>query len=77
MINMFLNAGSTPPNSEYTLLFNGQVTIAVIFVLVAFVCVPVMLLVKPIHFKVTHKEHHEMAPAVAHTNANTQEVFRE
>lgn len=56
MINMFLEAGSDPANPN-TLLFSGQTTIAVIFVLVAFVCVPVMLLVKPLHYKFTHKDH--------------------
>ena len=57
---MFLSAGSVPDN-EAVLLFSGQVQVAVAFVLIAFVCVPVMLLVKPIHFKITHKEHHEVA----------------
>jgi V-type H+-transporting ATPase subunit a len=56
MINMFLHPGDQ--QKGVGLLFDGQLSIATVFVLVAFICVPIMLLVKPIHFKITHKEEH-------------------
>jgi hypothetical protein len=77
MINMFLSAGSEPDNAQYSLLFSGQVQIALVFVLVAFVCIPTMLLVKPLHFKFTHKEHHEEAHIVDHQAPHSEEVFKQ
>lgn len=69
MINMFLSAGSEPANVNQ-ILFNGQIQVALAFVLIAFICVPTMLIVKPLHFKFTHKDHHPAA--IAHSD----EVFK-
>lgn len=57
MINEFLNFGETPSDPDTNLLFKGQITVQSILVAVALICIPIMLLVKPIHFKCTHHDH--------------------
>ena len=60
MINEFLNFGSQPADNvrQYVLLFWDEVFVQEILVAVAIIMIPVMLLVKPIHFKITSSSHH-------------------
>lgn len=55
-INMILQGHSKMPdgcNSEY--MFSGQGTLQIVFVLLAILCIPVMLLGKPLHFLIVKK----------------------
>jgi V-type H+-transporting ATPase subunit a len=61
MIFMFLSPASAPPAQnpkvfgDTFLLYKGQVQIQIVLLIVAFLCVPTMLLVKPLVLKYTHK----------------------
>jgi len=65
MINMFLQAGLNPDPKPappdfvvYAInIFPNQTTLSVAFVLIIFICVPLMLCVKPCVFLCTHKKH--------------------
>lgn len=63
MINMFIHPGDRTPGVG--LLFESQLDIAIVFVLIALITIPTMLLVKPLHFKFTHKEEHQDHSATA------------
>mmetsp|Transcript_14559 Transcript_14559/g.14187 ORF Transcript_14559/g.14187 Transcript_14559/m.14187 type:complete len:177 (+) Transcript_14559:1680-2210(+) len=66
MINMFLAIGKNPEDPadgepiQYNNIFGGasstQTTISIVFVLIMFICVPLMLCVKPIVFCCSHEE---------------------
>ena len=61
MIDMFLAGGSNKKSEneeKYYYLFNGQQTVSIIFLLVAFASVPLMLLVKPLVLKRRMAAHH-------------------
>jgi V-type H+-transporting ATPase subunit a len=52
LINMFLSPGNVDKNE---LLYNGQSTVQLILLLLAVICVPWLLLYKPIALKMKHK----------------------
>jgi len=52
LINMFLSPGNVDENEK---LYNGQSTIQLILLLLAVICVPWLLLVKPFALKMKHK----------------------
>lgn len=56
LINMFLAPGTVEEE-----LFPHQATVQVVLLLVALVCVPWLLLCKPLHFKFTHGKHQHQA----------------
>ncbi|CDK25684.1 unnamed protein product [Kuraishia capsulata CBS 1993] len=61
LISMFLSPGTVTEQ-----LYPHQATVQVILLVVALICVPCLLLVKPLHFKFTHN--HEYSELSAHSN---------
>ncbi|ODV85691.1 hypothetical protein CANARDRAFT_27794 [[Candida] arabinofermentans NRRL YB-2248] len=59
LINMFLAPGSVEEQ-----LYPGQAVVQVILLVIALICVPCLLLIKPLYFKYTHDdgEHYEALP---------------
>lgn len=64
MIDIFLNVGSNEGSdgkAKYLYVFGEtQKSVSVIFLLIAFICVPVMLLVKPLILKRELDHHHNV-----------------
>ena len=73
MIYMFLSPGSLKPENQ---LFNGQAGIQVVLVLIALVCVPWMLIPKPLILKKRHEtsQYQIMRDASDDGNLNTLTV---
>eukprot|EP00124_Ichthyophonus_hoferi_P004687 Ihof_evm2s548 gene=Ihof_evmTU2s548 len=55
LINMFLKPGSNN-YGEHTIVYRGQATVETCFVLVALVCVPWMLLARPLYLRYQHNK---------------------
>ena len=68
MIDIFLNGASNKlkgdikcegvTSDEYNYVFGGQQGLSIVFLLIAFVCVPTMLIVKPLILKKRLADHH-------------------
>jgi len=63
MINMFLNFGAVDKDNVDPIIAgdSGQQAISIILLVVALLCVPTMLLVKPLYINFTTKHHHQPA----------------
>ena len=65
-INMMLlqygpdKVNPTDPNCQTLFFYDGQKTVQIIFLLVALLSIPVLLLGTPMIFKFTHKEHNKV-----------------
>jgi V-type H+-transporting ATPase subunit a len=60
IINMFLSPGASPPEP---LFFNGQHGVQLVLTFIAILCIPIMLLVKPLLLRHYHKQsmhHHRL-----------------
>lgn len=60
-INMMLFKRSTPPPNCEEFMFEGQGTVQMIFICVALICIPWMLLGKPLYIMCTRKSHHQVS----------------
>jgi V-type H+-transporting ATPase subunit a len=56
IINMFLSPGQTPGGEGAEPFFPGQHTLQVVLTIIAIICIPVMLLTKPLLLRYYHKQ---------------------
>lgn len=55
LLNMLINMFLSPGNIEAE-LYPHQAKVQVVLLILALICIPCLLLIKPMHFKLTHKE---------------------
>lgn len=60
-INMMLFKRSDPPPNCNEFMFEGQQTVQMVFICVALICIPWMLLGKPLFLMCTKKDHHQVS----------------